>query len=120
MASFKSDMDVKLAAALRAQTKSSDENDDKFIFSPLLSIEQIHELEKNLADETYSKRFVSFHFYSILRFRRVRWGNMGQISAFIVLFVFQNQQVQRCPSVGFSFKPAFDHIKPADFDNQGN
>ncbi|EAT32947.1 AAEL014814-PA [Aedes aegypti] len=58
MASFKSDMDVKLAAALRAQAKPSD--DEKFTFSPVSSIEQIHELEKNLADDAYAERFISY------------------------------------------------------------
>ncbi|XP_065074653.1 uncharacterized protein LOC135698552 [Ochlerotatus camptorhynchus] len=60
MAAFKSDIDVKLAAALRAKTNPSDENDEKFTFSPMSSTEQINELEKNLADETYSKRFISY------------------------------------------------------------
>lgn len=60
MATLKSDMDVKIAAALRAQGNPSDENVDDFKFSPVSSIEAIHELEKHLADETYAKRFVSF------------------------------------------------------------
>ncbi|XP_062552826.1 uncharacterized protein LOC134217971 [Armigeres subalbatus] len=60
MASFKSDMDVKLAAALRAQTKPFDDNEDDIKFSPVSCIEQIHELEKNLADEIYAKRFTSY------------------------------------------------------------
>ncbi|KXJ77924.1 hypothetical protein RP20_CCG006066 [Aedes albopictus] len=57
MATLKSDMDVKIAAALRAQGNPSDENDD-FKFSPVSSIEAIHELEKHLADETYAKHFL--------------------------------------------------------------
>lgn len=46
MASLKGEMEVKLTGALRAHSKPSDDEDDKFTFSPMSSIEQIHELEK--------------------------------------------------------------------------
>lgn len=99
MASFKSDMDVKLAAALRAQAKPSDD-DEKFTFSPVSSIEQIHELEKNLADEAYAERFISY-MKKLVGYVGDNCNGMN-ISYTLVDFFFERNVMLKCSWSGAS------------------
>nr|XP_029721171.1 uncharacterized protein LOC115262686 [Aedes albopictus] len=99
MATLKSDMDVKIAAALRAQGNPSDENDD-FKFSPVSNIEAIHELEKHLADETYAKRFTSY-MKKIVGFVGDNCNGMN-ISYTLVDHFFERSVMMKCSWSGAS------------------
>ncbi|XP_021706033.1 uncharacterized protein LOC110678007 [Aedes aegypti] len=96
---FSSDMDVKLAAALRAQAKPSDD-DEKFTFSPVSSIEQIHELEKNLADEAYAERFISY-MKKLVGYVGDNCNGMN-ISYTLVDFFFERNVMLKCSWSGAS------------------
>lgn len=64
-AALKSDFDVKLEAALRVQGHNV-ASDPNFKFSPVMTVCEIQQLEKDLAEKAYQDKFVSIVLGAVL------------------------------------------------------